>query len=413
MLKTANIGPRIEALFESDAGSAAGLSYLLLGFGIASVLKVAQGSSTVAMITASGMMAAMISSPEQLGCNPVYLATAIGLRVTGTETLYDLAIIGAGPAGLAAAVYGSSEGLRTVVIERWAIGGQAMASNKIENYLGFPSGISGIDLARRASDQAHKFNAEILTTVEAVGIRVDGPVKTVVLDDGTELSARAVLITTGMTTRTLDVPGFAELSGLGIYYGTTRAEAASMAGEEVVVIGGANSAGQAAVMLAAAATRVHLVVRAGRLEEKMSAYLVDQIRATENIVVLTNSKVVAAHGSDHLAAVTVENVETGETFRQPAAGVFVFIGAVPHTEFVKGQLELSSAGFILTGADLLVDGKPPPGWPLRRLPFMLETSIPGVFAAGDVRHGSVRRVAAAVGAGSAALTFIHEYLASA
>lgn len=341
------------------------------------------------------------------------LAERIGLAVTATDQgVHDLVIVGAGPAGLAAAVYGSSEGLDTVVVERWAIGGQAGTTSKIENYLGFPMSISGAELARRAEAQARRFDSELLTAAEAVDLRVEDPTRVVVLADGTEIRSKSVLIATGMTIRTLDGPGFDELRGAGVYYGATASEASSFKGEHVFVIGGANSAGQAAIMLAGHAESVTMVVRAKSLGERMSAYLVDQVEATPNITVLTESEVVAAEGQQHLTGVRVVDRRSGEESLHSVTGLFVFIGAVPHTDFVRGVLMLNEAGFVLTGPNLLTDGKPPPGWPLKRLPFMLETNVPGVFAAGDVRHGSIRRVAAAVGAGSAALTFIHEYLSS-
>jgi thioredoxin reductase (NADPH) len=337
--------------------------------------------------------------------------TGMATAATGAR-VHDLVIIGAGPAGLAAAVYGSSEGLDTVVVERWAIGGQAGTSNRIENYLGFPGGISGSDLAQRAFAQARRFNAEILTAVEATGIRLEEPTRVVMLGDGTELRARSVLIATGMTIRTIDAPGFEKLRGAGVYYGATRSEAANFKGEKVLVVGGANSAGQAALMLAQHAEKVTIVVRADSLAEKMSAYLIDQIDATANIDVLTGTEIAEAAGEEHLTEVTVVDRSNGERRVLPASGMFLFIGAVPHTDFLQGLVRLNEAGFVLAGPDLVTGGAPPPGWPLKRLPYMLETSVPGIFAAGDVKHGSIRRVAAAVGAGSASLTFVHEYLAS-
>lgn len=341
------------------------------------------------------------------------LADKTGLATAATGTrVHDLIIIGAGPAGLAAAVYGSSEGLDTVVIERWAIGGQAGTSARIENYLGFPGGISGSELAQRAFAQARRFNAEILTAVEATEIRLEEPTRVVMLGDGTELRARSVLIATGMTIRTIDAPGFEKLRGAGVYYGATRSEAANFKGENVLVVGGANSAGQAALMLAQHAAKVTIAVRAASLSEKMSAYLIDQINATDNIEVLTGTEIVEAAGEEHLTEVTVADRDSGERRMLPVSGMFLFIGAVPHTDFLRGLVRLNEAGFVLTGPDLVTGGAPPPGWPLKRLPYMLETSVPGIFAAGDVKHGSIRRVAAAVGAGSASLTFVHEYLAS-
>ncbi|MFP3914497.1 MAG: FAD-dependent oxidoreductase [Actinomycetota bacterium] len=341
------------------------------------------------------------------------LAEKVGLKVAATDVrVHDLVIIGAGPAGLAAAVYGSSEGLDTVMVERWTVGGQAGTSSRIENYLGFPAGISGSDLTRKALDQALKFDTEVLTAAEAVAIRLEEPIRAVCLADGTELRTRAILVATGMTVKTIDAPGFDRLRGAGIYYGTAPSEVAGFKKERVFVVGGANSAGQAALKLAQHAEQVTMVVRAERLSAKMSAYLVDQIDATPNIDVLTSAEIVAAEGEDHLTGVVVEDRTRGETTTYPASGLFVLIGAVPHTDFLRGVVQLNPAGFVLTGPDLLTDGKPPVGWPLKRLPFMLETSVPGIFAAGDVRHGSIRRVAAAVGSGAASLTFIHEYLST-
>ena len=343
---------------------------------------------------------------------PRQLAEAVGLPVTYAGTaVRDLVIIGGGPAGLAAAVYGASEGLDTVLVERFAIGGQAGTSSRIENYLGFPGGISGTDLARKAHDQARKFGAEILTAAEATSIRLEEPIRSVCLADGTEIRARAVLVATGMTVRTIDAPGFDRLDYAGVYHGATPSEANSFKGEEVAVIGGANSAGQAALMLSRTAAHVTIVVRAPTLEAKMSTYLVDQIRATPNIEVLTGSQVVEALGEDHLTGMVIAR-EDGTRQTRPVAGLFILIGAVPHTGFLRGVVQLNEAGFVLTGPDLVTDGRPPPGWPLKRLQYMLETSVPGIFAAGDVRQGSIRRVAAAVGSGAASMTFIHEYLAT-
>ncbi|HEX2155152.1 MAG TPA: FAD-dependent oxidoreductase [Acidimicrobiia bacterium] len=341
------------------------------------------------------------------------LAERTGLTVAATGVrVHDLVILGAGPAGLAAAVYGSSEGLDTVVVERWTVGGQAGTSSRIENYLGFPGGISGSELARKAHDQALRFNAEILAAAEAVAIRREEPISAVCLADGTELRARSVLVATGMTQRTIQAPGFERLTGAGVYYGATNSEISSFKGERAFVVGGANSAGQAAVKLASVAESVTIVVRASDLAAKMSAYLVDQIASTSNIHLMTDAEVVKAEGDDRLTAVVVRNNVTGEETTHPASGMFILIGAVPHTEFLKGVVELNESGFVLTGPDLVSDGKPPPGWHLKRLPYMLETSAPGIFAAGDVRNGSIRRVAAAVGSGAASVTFIHEYLST-
>ncbi len=340
------------------------------------------------------------------------LAGHAGLRTEASRTHYDLVVVGAGPAGLGAAVYGASEGLRTAVIERHATGGQAGQSSRIENYLGFPAGISGGDLARRATAQAQRLGAEILTAVEARGVAVEDPTKIVTLSDGSELSCRALLIASGMTIRTLDVPGAESLIGAGIWYGAAVAEAVTYRGEDVFVIGGANSAGQAAMMLSRFAGTVTMVVRGSSLEAKMSQYLVDQIAATANIVVRLNSEVASVAGSDHLERVTLRDMGTGSEASYTAGGLFIFIGARPHSEFVDGVVLRDGRGFILTGPDLKVDGAWAPSWPIDRDPYLLETSVPGIFAAGDVRANVIRRVASAVGQGAVAVSLIHQYLES-
>jgi thioredoxin reductase (NADPH) len=341
------------------------------------------------------------------------LAAAAGLRTEPSTRHYDLVVVGAGPAGLGAGVYGASEGLRTAVIERHATGGQAGQSSRIENYLGFPKGISGGDLAWRATAQAERLGAEILTAVEATSVRVEEPTKIVTLNDGTELSCRALLIASGMTIRTLEVPGAESLIGAGIWYGAAVSEAVTYRGEDVFVIGGANSAGQAAMMLSKYAGTVTLVVRGDNLEAKMSQYLIDQIAGTPNINVSLGSRVSAVAGDNHLEQVTLQDRADGTEETFPAAGLFIFIGAVPHSGFVEGVVELDKKGFILTGTDLMIDGAHHSSWPLERDPYLLETSVPGIFAAGDVRANVIRRVASAVGQGAIGVSFIHKYLETA
>ncbi|MFH1103353.1 MAG: FAD-dependent oxidoreductase, partial [Actinomycetota bacterium] len=336
------------------------------------------------------------------------LADKVGLQTEAKAPFYDVVVAGAGPAGLAAGVYGASEGLRVAVIEREATGGQAGTSSRIENYLGFPKGISGTDLARRAAAQAQRFGAEIITAAEVVGVTVEDPVKVVTLADGSRLSCRALIIATGMTTRTLGVPGYERFAGAGVYYGAAITEAATYKDEPVFVIGGANSAGQGAMMFSRFASHVTMVVRAPTLEERMSQYLVDQIRSTVNIEVLVGTEVLGVDGPKRIERITLRTGE--ETYERPATAVFIFVGAVPHTDFLRGVIALNDRGFILTGPDLGALGTRVGGWPLERDPYLMETSVPGIFAAGDVRHGVVRRVASAVGQGSVCISFVHEYL---
>ncbi|MDX1614011.1 MAG: FAD-dependent oxidoreductase [Candidatus Promineifilaceae bacterium] len=338
------------------------------------------------------------------------LAEKCGLRTEATEPFYDLIIVGAGPAGLGAGVYGASEGLSTLMIDKEATGGQAGTSSKIENYLGFPKGLSGADLARRATAQAIRLGAEILTAQEVVKVRVEDPYRYVLLADGTEIGCRALIIATGVTTRRLKADGIEALSGAGVYYGAALTEAAYYQGDHVYVVGGANSAGQGAMFFARYAKQVTMLVRSSSLEKGMSQYLVDQIEAQENIDVLTRTVVVEAHGENKLEALTYRSLDNKERTTVETPAVFIFIGAVPHTEMVAGVVERNRAGFILTGPELLVDDKPPKGWKLSRDPFLLETSVPGIFAAGDVRQGAVRRVASAVGQGANAVNFVHQYL---
>jgi thioredoxin reductase (NADPH) len=338
------------------------------------------------------------------------LAERVGLHTQAQRPFYDLIIIGAGPAGLAASVYGASEGLRTVVIEKEATGGQAGTSARIENYLGFPHGLSGADLARRATAQATRLGAEILTAQEVTSVRVDDPYRYVTLRDGTELSCHALLISTGMTVRKPDIPGIDSFMGASVYYGAAITEAKHYQGGRVYVIGGANSAGQGAVFLSQYASHVTILKRGGSLEESMSQYLIDQINGTQNIDVLLNSAVSAVHGTDRLERLTIRNSETDEKATVPADAMFIFIGAVPHSDIVADVVQLSEEGFILTGPDLMESGRRPQNWKLRRDPYLMETSVPGIFAAGDVRHNVVRRVASAVGQGAVSLSFVQKYL---
>jgi thioredoxin reductase (NADPH) len=338
------------------------------------------------------------------------LAEGVGLQVQALAPFYDLAVVGAGPAGLAAAVYGASEGLRVAVIERQATGGQAGSSSRIENYLGFPNGISGTDLARRAAAQARRFGAEILTAVDAVGLDVDGPIRTLRLSDGSTLNSRSVVIASGMTVRPLDVPGYERLTGSGVYYGATLSEAAGYQDEDVFVIGGANSAGQAAVLFSRYARSVSLLVRGPSLAARMSRYLVDQIAGIDNIDVRLDTRVREVRGEHSLQQVVIENTVTGVVEERDGTGLFIFVGAIPHSGFVGDAVACNAKGFILTGPDLGPDGTRPDGWPLERDPYPFETSVPGVFAAGDVREGAIRRVAAAVGQGSTCISLVHQYL---
>jgi thioredoxin reductase (NADPH) len=343
--------------------------------------------------------------------DPSQIADRIGLRTRSDQEFYDLVILGGGPAGLAAAVYGASEGLRTVVVERDAPGGQAGLSSRIENYLGFPSGLSGADLTRRAVAQAKRFGADILAPQRAVALQADGSYRVTSLQDGGRLSSHAVLIATGVQWRKLNVPGADRLTGAGIYYGAGAFEAASCKDEDVFVIGGANSAGQAAMNFAGYARRVIMLVRGESLSTSMSKYLIDECARKPNIEVQYGVQLVEAHGADRLEAISVGCDRTGEVDKIPAFSVFVFIGAEPGTDWLEGVVARDGRGFILTGSDLFLNGQRPKGWLLDRDPTLLETSLPGVFAVGDVRHGSVKRVASGVGEGSIAIQFVHQYLA--
>jgi thioredoxin reductase (NADPH) len=341
---------------------------------------------------------------------PAELAERVGLRTRAQTSFYDLAILGGGPAGLAAAVYGASEGLHTVMIEREAPGGQAGMSSRIENYLGFPSGLSGGDLARRAVVQAQRFGVEILSPQEAIGVRLEGPYRIIKMADGNEISCHALMIATGVQWRRLEAPGVEQLQGAGIYYGGGATEALSCKGEIVYVVGGANSAGQAAMNFAQYAEKVVMLLRRDSLASTMSQYLIDQILQTPNIQLWAHASVAEVHGENHLEEISVLCSDTGKIERVPANAMFIFIGALPRTEWLADVIERDDRGFVLTGPDLIKDGKPPKGWTLDRDPFLLESSVPGIFAVGDVRHGSVKRVASGVGEGSVAVQFIHQYL---
>jgi thioredoxin reductase (NADPH) len=340
------------------------------------------------------------------------LAERAGVLRRAEQPFYDLVIVGGGPAGLAAAVYGASEGLQTALIERDAPGGQAGQSSRIENYLGFPSGLSGGDLARRATAQASRFGAELLAVQEVTSIEERGPAKMVQLAGGDEIGASALIVATGVDYRLLDAPGVAELTGRGVYYGGSRAEGVSCRDEHVVVVGGANSAGQAAIFFAGYAQHVTILYRGPDLGARMSRYLIDTIEQTSNITVRTNAEVAEAHGTESLERITVKDTATGELEELPLAAMFVFIGARPQTGWLPSGIARDQRGFVLAGSELLLDGVRP-RWALDRPPFLLETTMPGAFVAGDVRSQSMKRVASAVGEGSMAVSFVHEYLAKA
>ncbi len=344
---------------------------------------------------------------------PAILAARVGLRVQAAQEFYDLVVVGAGPAGLAAAVYGASEGLRTLVIEPMAPGGQAGSSSLIENYLGFPSGVTGADLGRRAFTQATRFGAEFVTQ-RATGLRIDGQYRFVQLADGREVSGHVVLLAPGVQYRKLGIPGSDRLAGRGIYYGAALVEARACKGEDVFVVGGANSAGQAALHFAKFASTVTMLVRGDGLSATMSKYLIDEIERTSNIVVVPHTQVLeaigqAATGLERLEALKLSGPQ-GE-YQVPTSSLFVFIGAAPGTGWLPPSILRDEKGFVLAGPDLRCEGKLPETWREEREPFLLESSVPGVFVAGDVRHGSVKRVASAVGEGSIAVQFVHQYLA--
>jgi thioredoxin reductase (NADPH) len=338
------------------------------------------------------------------------LAARVGLSTTPATDFYDTVIVGGGPAGLGAAVYAASEGLRMVLVERRATGGQAGQSSRIENYLGFPDGVSGAQLTDRARRQAHKFGAEILTTRNVTGLEVRGSSRVVRFGDGGEIAAHTVVLATGVAYNKLNVPGADRLTGLGVFYGSAATEAPACSGEDVHVVGGANSAGQAAVFLSRHARRVTLLVRADGLERSMSSYLIRQIRDTPNIEVRPHTQVVEAAGEEHLERIRLCDTRAGTVEEVDANYLFVFIGAAPCTDWLDSVIQRDPEGFLLTGPELLVGGKRPAGWTLDRDPYYLEGSVPGIFAAGDARANSVKRVASAVGEGAMAIQLVHRYL---
>lgn len=340
------------------------------------------------------------------------VASKLGLTTKPNREFYDVIIIGAGPAGLACALYCSTEGLRTILVEREAAGGQAGLSSRIENYLGFPSGLSGADLARRGVSQVKRFGTEVLAPVQAESLKVEGEYRVVKLSTGQELVGHSVVIAAGVQWRRLDIPGMEQLTGAGVYYGAANTEASSCAGEDVYIVGGANSAGQAAVHFSETARSVTMLVRADGLSRSMSHYLVERIQTIPNIKVEPQTEVIEVHGEDHLTRLTIRHHDTKTTEERAAAALFIFIGAEPKTEWLEGTLCRDAKGFLLTGANLMSDGKRPPQWNLGRDPSLLETNVPGVFAVGDVRNGAVRRVANSVGEGSIVLYFINQYLAN-
>ena len=337
------------------------------------------------------------------------LADKVGLKTRATRPFYDVVIIGGGPAGLACAVYAASEGLGTLLVEQSAPGGQAGTSSMIENYLGFPSGVTGADLAQRATAQARRFGAELLTAQEVVGVRREDPYRIVRFANGNEVSAYAVVVATGMAVRMLDVPGIVPLLGIGVYYGAAMTEVALYRGQDVAVVGGANSAGQGALFFSRSARKVSMLVRARNLGAAMSRYLVDRITAAENIEVCNGVEVTGVTGTDGLERVCVRDIATGDSQTIPASALFIFIGVAPRSEMFAELLQRDEKGFIMTGADV---SRKPGGWTLERDPLLFETGVPGIFAVGDVRSGANRRVAAAVGEGSAAIYSVHQYLAT-
>jgi thioredoxin reductase (NADPH) len=354
------------------------------------------------VVTADGRALAQPTTTE--------VAEAAGLPTAPGRDFYDLIIVGGGPAGLGAAVYGASEGLRTLLVERQAVGGQAGQSSRIENYLGFPDGISGAQLTDRARRQAGKFAAEVLTTREVTGLRPDGSARTLTFADGGEVSAHSIVLATGVAYRPLAATGVAALTGSGVYYGSAATEGPACSGSDVYIVGGANSAGQAALFFARYARSVTLLVRGDSLEASMSYYLIQQLHRTPNVAVRTGCEVIGAHGDGHLQAITICQNKGADEVTVECGALFIFIGAEPRTDWLGDAVARDDRGFVYTGPDLLAGGNRPPGWDRDRDPFYLECSVPGIFAAGDVRANSVKRVASAVGEGAMAVTLVHRYL---
>jgi thioredoxin reductase (NADPH) len=371
------------------------------------------GQRLLAAAEADGLRLPVVITPDaEVLVEPAdaELAVKVGLPTTPAQDFYDVVVIGGGPAGLGAAVYGASEGLRTVLVERTATGGQAGQSSRIENYLGFPDGVSGAQLTERARRQATRFGAEVLTTRNVVGLDINGSARTVRFADGGTIDAHTVILATGVSYRQLGAPGLDEMTGRGVYYGSTLTEAAACTGQDVYIVGGANSAGQAAVYLAQHAKSVTILCRGSALERSMSYYLIQQIRATGNITARICTEVIAAEGSDHLESLTLRDTSTGATETVSAQWLFLFIGAAPLTDWLDDVVVRDERGFVLAGPDLASCGRRPPGWDLDRLPYHLETSVPGVFGAGDARAESAKRVASAVGEGAMAVMLVHRYL---
>jgi thioredoxin reductase (NADPH) len=371
------------------------------------------GERLLAAAGADGRTLPLIITPDgetMLAPSDTDLASKVGLSTTPAKDFYDLVVIGGGPAGLGAAVYGASEGLKTVLIERTATGGQAGQSSRIENYLGFPDGVSGAQLTLRARMQAQKFGAELLTTREVVGLEVKGSARGIQFADGGTLGAHSIILATGVTYRQLRAPGLSELTGRGVYYGSALTEASACIDQDVFIVGGANSAGQAAVYLSKHAKSVTLLVRGPSLERSMSYYLIQQIEGIDNITVRTCTEIIQADGDGHLEQLTLRNTADGSTETVDAGLLFVFIGAAPLTDWLDGVVVRDDHGFVVAGPDLSVSGQRPSGWQLDRAPYHLETSVPGVFVAGDARADSAKRVASAVGEGAMAVMLVHRYL---